>query len=334
MLAMHTRKMTYGAMILALVSSAAATPPVLLGTAGNFAILTKTGISTVPSSSITGNIGCSPIGDSGLTGFSLVADDATAGQFSRTTQVTGMAYAANFAVPTPSKLTTAISDLETAYTDAAGRTVSSGANLNVGAGSVAGETFTAGVYTWGSNVNFNSKIYINGSKSDIFIFQMSGNLIVAADAEVVLEGDGTGNGEPKNGNIVWQVAGHVEVGANAHMEGVILVKTHAAFLSGSSLNGRILAQTAATLDQATIVAPPPPANTGQSNNEFEVNKTNNNLIVGLVVGLGGGLVLLAMLAFFYYKYRLIKAAKTKAAVPVNEVVIAPAGVTVANSKRV
>mmetsp|Transcript_43267 Transcript_43267/g.100248 ORF Transcript_43267/g.100248 Transcript_43267/m.100248 type:complete len:324 (+) Transcript_43267:169-1140(+) len=320
--------------VLLVLGNHPATAPVLLGGAADFAILTKTGISTVPSSSITGNIGCSPIGDSGLTGFSLVADDATAGQFSRTTQVTGMAYAANFAVPTPSKLTTAISDLETAYTDAAGRTVSSGANLNVGAGSVAGETFTAGVYTWGSNVNFNSKIYINGSKSDIFIFQMSGNLIVAADAEVVLEGDGTGNGEPKNGNIVWQVAGHVEVGANAHMEGVILVKTHAAFLSGSSLNGRILAQTAATLDQATIVAPPPPANTGQSNNEFEVNKTNNNLIVGLVVGLGGGLVLLAMLAFFYYKYRLIKAAKTKAAVPVNEVVIAPAGVTVANSKRV
>mmetsp|Transcript_43268 Transcript_43268/g.100255 ORF Transcript_43268/g.100255 Transcript_43268/m.100255 type:complete len:325 (+) Transcript_43268:78-1052(+) len=321
---------------LAALALLAATDPVFLGTAADFAILTKTGISTVPSSSITGNIGCSPIGDSGLTGFSLVADDATAGQFSRTTQVTGMAYAANFAVPTPSKLTTAISDLETAYTDAAGRTVSSGANLNVGAGSVAGETFTAGVYTWGSNVNFNSKIYINGSKSDIFIFQMSGNLIVAADAEVVLEGDGTGNGEPKNGNIVWQVAGHVEVGANAHMEGVILVKTHAAFFTGSSLNGRILSQTAVTLDQAVIVAPPTPAaaNSGQSNNEIAVNKTNNNLIVGLVVGLGGGLILLGMLAFFYYKYLLLQAAKTKAAVPVNEVVIAPAGVTVANSKRV
>mmetsp|Transcript_43264 Transcript_43264/g.100229 ORF Transcript_43264/g.100229 Transcript_43264/m.100229 type:complete len:166 (+) Transcript_43264:635-1132(+) len=165
---------------------------------------------------------------------------------------------------------------------------------------------------------------------------MSGNLIVAADAEVVLEGDGTGNGEPKNGNIVWQVAGHVEVGANAHMEGVILVKTHAAFFTGSSLNGRILSQTAVTLDQAVIVAPPTPAaaNSGQSNNEIAVNKTNNNLIVGLVVGLGGGLILLGMLAFFYYKYLLLQAAKTKAAVPVNEVVIAPAGVTVANSKRV
>mmetsp|Transcript_43270 Transcript_43270/g.100269 ORF Transcript_43270/g.100269 Transcript_43270/m.100269 type:complete len:144 (+) Transcript_43270:635-1066(+) len=142
---------------------------------------------------------------------------------------------------------------------------------------------------------------------------MSGNLIVAADAEVVLEGDGTGNGEPKNGNIVWQVAGHVEVGANAHMEGVILVKTHAAFFTGSSLNGRILSQTAVTLDQAVIVAPPSPSpEIGGSGSGVTVAKSDSaGIIVGVVVGLGGGLLIIGFFAFRYYKYRLGLKAATK-----------------------
>jgi hypothetical protein len=40
---------------------AAGPAPVNLGTAGNFVILTKTGITNVPASAITGNIGASPI---------------------------------------------------------------------------------------------------------------------------------------------------------------------------------------------------------------------------------------------------------------------------------
>src|SRR3989339_1670007 len=48
--------------------------PVNLGTAGNFVILTKSGISTVPSSAITGDIGVSPIDQTAITGFSLILD--------------------------------------------------------------------------------------------------------------------------------------------------------------------------------------------------------------------------------------------------------------------
>jgi hypothetical protein len=36
------------------------------------------------------------------------------------------------------------------------------------------------------------------------------------------------------------------------MEGIILGKTAVTFITGSSLNGRILAQTACTLQKATI----------------------------------------------------------------------------------
>jgi hypothetical protein len=69
---------------------------------------------------------------------------------------------------------------------------------------------------------------------------------------MILQDDGTGFGTPLAKNIVWQVAESVEVGAGAHVEGVFLVKTFVAFGTGASL---ILAQTAATLDQATITQP-------------------------------------------------------------------------------
>jgi hypothetical protein len=53
-------------------------------------------------------------------------------------------------------------------------------------------------------------------------------------------------------NIFWQVAGHVEVGAHAHMEGTILAMTAVTFITESSLNGRVFTQTACNLQKATI----------------------------------------------------------------------------------
>ena len=47
---------------------------VSLGTAGNYVILSKAGISTVPVSAVTGNLGVSPAAATAITGFSLTAD--------------------------------------------------------------------------------------------------------------------------------------------------------------------------------------------------------------------------------------------------------------------
>mmetsp|Transcript_12815 Transcript_12815/g.33153 ORF Transcript_12815/g.33153 Transcript_12815/m.33153 type:complete len:260 (+) Transcript_12815:51-830(+) len=229
-------------------------PPVDLGTAGDFVILTKSGISTVPASVIVGDIGVSPITFEAMTGFSMIADSSNT--FSTSAQLTGKAFGADQTSPTPSKLTIAIGDMETAYTDAASRPFSNDTNLNVMDGLITGTTFTPGVYTWGSDVAFSSDIYLSGSADDIFIFQTSGNVVVGAGAKVLLIPPAEGSGEALTAaTIVWQVAGHLDVGAGAHLEGVFLVKNHAAFGSESSLNGRILAQTAATLISTTITEP-------------------------------------------------------------------------------
>jgi hypothetical protein len=109
---------------------------------------------------------------------------------------------------------------------------------------------TPGVYTFDTDVSVTGDIFFDGSATDIFIIQMAGNLVqYAADYDVTL----------KNGalarNIFWQVAGEVTVGAGAHMEGILLVKTAVLFKTGSSLSGRVLAQTRCDLQKATVGIP-------------------------------------------------------------------------------
>jgi hypothetical protein len=65
------------AFILAQNASFGAEDPVELGAAGKFAILAKSGISTVPASVITGDIGVSPIDSTSMTGFSLILYSTT-----------------------------------------------------------------------------------------------------------------------------------------------------------------------------------------------------------------------------------------------------------------
>jgi hypothetical protein len=233
-----------------------ATGNVELGTAVKYAILTKAGISTLPGSSITGDIAVSPIAATAITGFSLSATfDAKA---STSTQLVGEgnhAYAASYIAPTPALLTTAVSDMVIAYTDARGRTNSDAARINLFSGEIGGLTLEQssntdnGVYTFQSDVTINSDVTFSGGPDDIFIIQMTGNLMVAAGKKVILAGGVQAK------NIFWQVEGFVEVGTGAHMEGILLVKTRVLFKTRSSLNGRVLAQTACDLQMATITEP-------------------------------------------------------------------------------
>jgi hypothetical protein len=216
-------------------------------TAGNYVILTKAGISTVPKSVITGDIAVSPIDATALTGFSLTADSTNV--FSTSDQVAGQAFAADYAVPTPDDLTVAVRAMEAAYTDAAARLTLDNARINLGGGNLGvdfggdGNELTPGVYTFRSNVVIDSQIVFKGNDADVFIIQITGTLTVRGG--MILDG-------VLAKNIFWQVAEAVVVEPGAHVEGILLGLTQIVFQTGSSLNGRILAQTACTLDQATI----------------------------------------------------------------------------------
>jgi hypothetical protein len=221
--------------------------PVVLGTAGNFVILAKTGISSVPTSAVTGNLGVSPAAATYITGFSLVADSTNV--FSKSSQVTGNLYAANYAVPTPSNLTTAVSAMETAYTDAAGRAIPDYTELY--AGDLSGKTLVPGLYKWGTGVLINTDVTLSGAVNDVWIFQIAGDLTMASGKKVILMGGAMAK------NVFWQVGGGVGValGTGAHLEGILLATKAIKLATGASANGRLLAQTAVTIDGSTVVQP-------------------------------------------------------------------------------
>ena len=235
------------------VTSASGNPaPVPLGTAGNYAILTKTGVSTVPTSVVTGNVGVSPAARTYLTGWSLMYDSTDTFATSTQAVASSKLYAADLVGGTTSSdLTTAVLDMQTAYTDAAGRTATSAATVDVGAGTLTSLTLTRGVYEWGSNVTIPTDLTLSGSATDVWIFKIAGTLDLAAAKRVIL----TGGALPKN--IFWQVSEAVTIGTDAHFEGVILGQTSIVFRSRSTTNGRLLAQTAVTLDATTVTQPAP-----------------------------------------------------------------------------
>ncbi len=215
-----------------------------LGAAGGFAILAKSGISTVPLSAVTGDVGVSPAAATYVTGFSPMADPSNV--YSTSPQVTGKIYAADYAVPTPSNLTTAVGDMQLAFTDAAGRAPGV---TELGAGDISGRTLVPGVYKWGTGLLLTTDVTLSGRATDVWILQIAQDLTVGSGVTVHLSGGAQAK------NVFWQVAGMVELGTTSHLEGVILTQTAITLATGASVNGRLLAQTAVSLDASTVVAP-------------------------------------------------------------------------------
>jgi hypothetical protein len=239
--------------VAAMVNAVSGEDVVDLGTAANYVILSKSGISTVPTSSIVGDIAVSPIAATAITGFSLTQHSSTT--YSTSTQVVGQVKAADYTSPTSSELTAAVSDMETAYVDAAGRETTGATFLNLGGGEIGGETLTTGVYTFGTDITINSDVTFKGTSTDVFIIQTGYRVLQAAGTRVRLVGnDGDEDSEniPQAQNIFWSAAEAFTMGDGAHMEGVLLVATSVTMNTESTLNGRILAQTGVVLQQVKI----------------------------------------------------------------------------------
>ena len=207
--------------------------------AGNFVILSKSGITDVYKSTITGDVGASPI-----TGAAILVTCA---------EVAGTIFSVNAAGPLPcrvtnaSRLTTAVGDMQTAYTDAAGRTRPN--FLNLGAGNIGGRTLRPGLYKWTSALVIPTNVTISGGPTDVWIFQVAGTLKMSSAMKIILSGGAQAK------NIFWQVAGAVSLGTTSHFEGIILGKTGINLQTGASINGRLLAQTAVTLQKNTVKRP-------------------------------------------------------------------------------
>ena len=107
----------------------------------------------------------------------------------------------------------------------------------------------AGVYTCAVNVTIPGNLTLNGSATDVWVFKIAGKLTQSNSTQVNL----TGGALPKN--VFWQVSGVVDIGTSALMQGVILAQTNIEVRTLGTVNGRLLAQTAVNLQQATVTAP-------------------------------------------------------------------------------
>jgi len=219
-------------------NEAAAITPVPLGASANYVILAQTGITTIGNTAITGNIALSSLTAAAITGFNLVL--SSDGTYSTSSLVQGSVFAADYNSPTPSKLSNAVRDFNTAYNNAAGRTNPD--FLDVGAGTLIGARLTPGLHKWTTPVVLGGTITLSGSSSDVFILQVFGPLTFSPSCQIVLQGGVLAS------NIFYQAGGEVVLGPSSHVQGTILGRTGIAFDSQATLNpGRALAGIAVTL---------------------------------------------------------------------------------------
>ena len=254
--------------ILFSISAVSATATAVnLGAADSFTILSYNGITSVPTSDITGNIGVGVAGG----GTSLIISCP---------EVNGAIYSPDAAGPAcmvtdSTLLGNALSDLGTAYTNAKGQATDV---LDAGsAGEIGGLTLSPGVYTFDTpNAAISTDLYLNGNSTDMWVFQIPGTLTVASNTQIHL----IGGAQAKN--IFWIVGGSTVIGGGLGTESIfngnILDQTSIQVITGSTVNGRLFSNTAAImLDQNTITFPqtsvpvvhpvsPPQNNQGSSGN--------------------------------------------------------------------
>lgn len=221
----------------------------------NFAILSTSGITDTGShlSVITGNIGASPITAASMstvfcsemagTGTIFGVDAAYVGA--------GVGFQACFAGNPPASNKTlvdqAVADMGTAYTNAAGRAPD---YTELGAGNIGGRNLGPATYKWGTGVLIATDLMLTGGPNDVWIFQIAQGLTVSSGVQIILAGGAL----PQN--IFWQTFAAADLGTTSVFKGILLSQTSIAEKTGSSIDGRLLAQTAVTLDQTRVTLAP------------------------------------------------------------------------------
>jgi hypothetical protein len=250
----YTFTLSKNTTLVANFTSLGAQLPIDLGTTSRFAILSNSDITNLSTSDIKGDVGISPGLRSNITGFFGFAQDPGL-TYSTSPEVTeGFIYASDDASPTPAMLIAAKTDAETAYLDATAAVRGTPTPIS---GNINGLTLAPGLYESGSSIEISpgGKLYLDagGDASAVFIIRSATSITTEATSEVVLAGSANA------ANIFWVAGSAATLGTNCIMKGTIIASTSISLLTGATLEGRVIIQSAAagqiSLDQCTIVLP-------------------------------------------------------------------------------
>ena len=223
-------------------ASGSSVSTVPLGTAGAFAVLAGTGISDVPTSSLTGAVGVSPASGTTITGLTCA-------------EVSGHTYSVDAGGPLPCRetnpglLTTAVGDETTAYGNAAGR--SPDTTFGAGDNQLGGRVLVPGVYRFGhaTTANLIGNVTLKGDADSVWILQASSDLVTAGSSSVTLAGGAQAC------HVFWQVSSSATLGGSSTLKGTVLAGASITVGNGVNVSGRLLAQAAVTLIADSISRP-------------------------------------------------------------------------------
>lgn len=198
--------------------------PIYLAGATSYGVLAATAVTSTGPSSITGDLGVSP--QTAITGF-------PPGGFSGTRHEadahSGLAQ----------------DGVAAAYTVASSLTPSNATPL----GDLVGLTLTPGVYS-GGELSLSGVLTLNGDANAVWVFQAASTLVTAGASEVRLTGGAT------SCNVFWRVGSSATLGGGSDFVGTILADVSITAVTGTDVEGRLLARTGAvTIDDTRVTVP-------------------------------------------------------------------------------
>ncbi len=202
--------------------------PVPLHSAGAYAVLASSTVTSTGATALTGNLGLSP--GTSVTGFPPGT-------------ITGLKN-----VTTPAAAG-AEANLTIAINNATGR---SNCAVTV-AGNIGGQTLTPGLYKSTSSLAISSgdlTLSGGGNPNAVFIFQVASAFTMTSGRTVILS-DGA-----QAGNVFWVMGSSATLGTSSTMMGTVMAHDSVSMLTGSTLTGRAMAATGeVSLADSTIVLP-------------------------------------------------------------------------------
>lgn len=201
--------------------------PIDLGTASSFGVLGASAVTNTGTTTVAGDVGISP--GTAVDGFQGPPN----GSF------TGSLYTAG-AAATPQ------TDLAAAYDSASSLTptVSGLSNLTE-------MNLVPGVYSGGAlSIDGGGKLTLTGSATSVWVFQASSTLVTGSASSILFSGGASAC------NVFWRVGSSATLGTYSNFAGTILAHEAITVTTGTSVVGRLLADTTAiTLDTNTITLP-------------------------------------------------------------------------------